>query len=630
MNRTLCLKELAQHWPAMLWLTGATLVGIPVLVAVAVQQESGSALQGLLWFLRYFVPLLVAVLGHRLVVMEYQARTQLFLEGLPLSRLRMVMVKYGVGLCVIWALVLLAATLVMLMQAGAEPVDPSLLVKVFVRTLAWSWMVWNLFFLMGFLGRYRVPLFVLLVLAIDKLDDLKEIRLGEWGPFALVNSQFSYERDAFQQLALLHTLLLGILCLGLAMQLARMREGSVAALLAEAMSRREKLFFSALVAGFVVLSTALPDRREHLPLDLGEQALVVRVGAAVVQVSNAGNERAAADQLAQRAARELAGAFEYLGMADVPSVFITRGLDLDPGTFELAEPGNREGVQVRAHFGHRDWREEDFLAWLLREALLAETRSRAGLEHKLWVLDGFPDFWLAGQGGQGPFPAGRERVLTLRALYGARDGLTHKDLETWLRFRERAGPEIAAGVGWSGLAVLQHRWGSARSQAFLRRVLAQEVPKDFRAAVHERRFPPAKLVETEVGVTLEEWLTEWQRVLATARERYQPELARLPVVRGEVRFVPLSSATRRVHYQASARPAVRLPDQFRFQHCELPVFDRPIASQNVRQSERFGSSAERRLPEEVARGARFGWNISLEVPALQCRVNSGWQREEVR
>lgn len=631
MNRALLLKELAQHGFAVLWLGAATLVGLPVLVAVAHRMEGGSAFDGLGWFLRYVVPMLMAVLCHRLVVMEYQGRTQLFLEGLPLSRARMVVVKYLFGLGVTWGLVLLAVLLTQLVRAGAEPWDGRLLTNVLVRALGWSWVVLSGFFLMGFLGRYRVPLGVLLALVVGWINSAKEVRLEEFGPFALVDSHFGFERDALPLGALAQTFLLGVSFLVLVALLACLREGSVAALLAQKMSQRERVFFAALVAGVMVLMSAVPDRREPMELDFGEDAHSARVGAAEVQVSNARLAAEPARRLAHRVAQELSGAFEYLGLRSVPPVFITLRCDLKVDLFDRDVGMNRDGITVDANFTAPGWREEDFIAWLVRVAVLAETRRRAGLEHKLWVLDGFPDFWFARQTrAVQPTPV-RHRVLALRALYGTREGLTRGDLESWLRFRERVGPEVAGGVAASGLVVLERRWGAERCRAFLRRVLATDVPKDIRAALHETRFPPARLLELEVGVELDEFVRLWSGELETARGQLRSELAALPVVRGEVKFVPLSPATMQVHYHAMASPALPPESEFLMEHTALSVFDRAIVPGGVRrETKSFAAEAKGTLPQTVARGSRLGWNFALEVPALECRVISGWRREEVR
>jgi hypothetical protein len=267
----------------------------------------------------------------------------------------------------------------------------------------------------------------------------------------------------------------------------------------------------------------------------------------------------------------------------------------------------------------------------LRVAVLAETRQRASVEHKLWVLDGFPDFWLARQAWAISPPPARHRVLTLRALYGTREGLTRRDLETWLRFRERVGPEIAGGVAASGLVGLERRWGAERCQAFLRRALATEVPKDFRAALHEARFPPARLLELEVGVSLDEFARQWMAELEAARGLLLADLAALPVLQGEVKFIPISSATMQVQYLATATPAPPPQSRLVIEHCALPVFDRAIRPEEVRrESKSFAWESKGALPMTVARGSRLGWNFALEVPALECRVTSGWRREEVR
>ncbi len=643
MNRALFLKELAHHGPAVLWLAAGTLAGFPILAFVAAKEEAGSVFEGVGRFLGYLMPLLAAVLCHRLVVLEYQARTQLFLEGLPVSRGRMVAVKYLFGLGALWGLALLAFVLALLVQTGSEPLDARLLAIMLTRALGWTWCILSFFFLMGFLGRCRGPAFLLVWLAIDLVCRLKEIRLREFGPFVLVDSHFAYERDVLPWGSLGQAALLGALVVGLTAGLVRLREGSVAALLGERMSRRERGFFAALAGSLLVLLVALPDRKEPMAVEAGSNAKTARVGAAVVKVSCAETFAPAADRLALRAAQELASAHAYLGLTNVLPVFITLRPDLVASRFENDDQDRQDCVQVSANFSASDWREEDFIAWLLRETLLVQSRGRAELERKLWVLDGFPYFWLAKSGRALPSPAARNRVLTLRTLYGTREGLTQRDLETWLRFRERVGPELAGTVAGSGLAVLERRQGVERCRDFLRRVLTVAPPKDFRAALHELRFPPARLLELEAGVTLDEFVQAWQAELDAARGPWHAELAALPVVRGEVRFAPLTAgsdpprpgqergATLVVHYTATASPPPPEGVQWLFLHSRLTVLDRAIAADEVRRAESVhGVSAKGELPQVVSRGGRFGWTVSLDVPALDCAVISGWRREEVR
>src|SRR6185503_11175461 len=217
----------------------------------------------------------------------------------------------------------------------------------------------------------------------------------------------------------------------------------------------------------------------------------------VVKVSETGigNEEQSR-QLAAFLAGELSGAADYLGLGELPPVFVTRRRDLDANRFERGELEEASGVHVQANFVADDFPRAEFAAWLLREVLIVATEERAKFEPRMWVLDGFAAFWEGRAGADKPLA--EEKKLTLRAVYGsAQAGFERADLERWYRYRERVGGEIASGVAWSGLKTLVRRHGPEQTRRFLRAVLGGRVPKDVRAWFHNNSEPIPRLLERE-------------------------------------------------------------------------------------------------------------------------------------
>src|SRR5579862_2605905 len=135
MTWTLIRKELRQHWLAVLLLGLGTMLGYGLIIAATLTKgQAGSGFEVLRLFLALMGPLSAVLLCHRLVVLEYQSRTQLFLEGLPLARWRMVLVKYSLGFLAILLLVLLAFGLACALSWRREDLTLRFLGIISVRT----------------------------------------------------------------------------------------------------------------------------------------------------------------------------------------------------------------------------------------------------------------------------------------------------------------------------------------------------------------------------------------------------------------------------------------------------------------------------------------------------------------
>jgi hypothetical protein len=630
MISTLIEKELREHWAALAAVAIASLVGLLlIMLSAVVRDDQGSALAGLRVFLIMFVTIACLVLGNRLVVREYQGKTQLFLEALPLTRVRIITVKYLLGLGLLVAVVTIVLGLLTLLASRREFISMRFYQIVATRTYCFTLFLYSFFFVMGLLGRYRVAIYLVIFIGMAMIDSMTDLDLRHFGPVALVDERFPFERDELPVQPLLVTLGMAVGFTVLAYLLALMREGSAAALLAQKMTHREKVFIAVLVLGMLFLGYLYDTKREKEPFDLSG-AIVEQSHAASVKLAvGSVQEQDAGRRLSRRVHDELAAVTEYLNLAWSPPVFVTTRRDLDANRYELGTLTESEGLLVRVNLSAANFDEKRFLAWLVREFLIAASRGRARLEPKMWVLDGFGLFWV--RRDQAGSELLDDRMLALRALYGTADGFGDRERTEWLRFRERVGDDVAAAVAWSGLTTLSRQQGSERCQAFLRSMLGRAVDNDVRAWFTDRRYGLEDQLELTAGVRWPEFLKAWQAELDAARGQL-PELARLPRLTAQVTFEPLSPDTRVVKYRVTIEPPPPQDDsRVALLYASLGVFDEPVDPRDWEREEfDFSVEQEGELPGTRARGDRFISTLSLEVHELGCAVISGWSRQEIR
>jgi hypothetical protein len=629
MTWTLLRKELQQHWVALVLLLMATLVGYPVIAATErVRGQAGTAFEGLRLFVIVLGLLSGLVLCHRLVVLEFQAKTQLFLAALPVARWRMLAVKYGLGLAVMFTLLGLSFTFAVVSAWNRELFTARFLAIVALRAFSVLWFAYSLFFVMGLLGRYRVALYLAGLLALMALHEHTRLQLDRFGPVALLDTRFAYETEFYPWADLRTTWALAMAFVALAFILGLVREGTVAALLAEKMSHREKIFVAALMVGLTWSLAVLSEKVKKAPFDLQQAATERRPGVLVKVAYGGTGGEPEARRLAAVVVQEVAAARDYLGLQEVPPLFITRRRDLDARRYERGELVEAEGIHVQANFGSKDWQDQPFIAWLLRETLITASEGRLELESKRWVLDGFALFWTLRERGEAPLAA--DKVRALRALYGVEGGFTSQDLRRWLSFEERVGRDIASAVAWSGIHTLAVHHGSKGCQQFLRAVLGEALPKDFRAALRERRGSTERRMLEATGQDFARFFQLWEADLAQARAVLAEELARLPRIAGEVEFLPTTADSRRVRYRASLPAKTASPTRYSFLYHLLPAYDEEVSPTLIRREQHsFPEQTEDELPEAYSRGQRLYYTFALEVPALECQAISGWKRRAI-
>lgn len=523
-------KELWHH-AGVLLLLGAfvSFVQVVLLLGAGVGPRTITMLEAHATFVRVFLPLLGLALGHRLVVREYHARTQRFLEALPVHRLEILAVKLGLGLVVLCVAASLSLACAALIAVFKEPLTLRWLALVFARTQVFALALWSVFFAMGLLGRWRVPTYLALGLTLLFLDQATAFDVSRFGPFGLIGERLVLERLEVPWAELATSLAITAGMLGLALVLALVDEGSVAESLAKPMSRRERVAVGVVLAGALIAWEAIDPKPEVAPFGFVHEAVVRRDGVAILHLEAA--HRAPAEALARAIEGDLARAREALGYDALGPVHVALRATLPPREREaIALDDERSGVLVRAPFTDPAFDAPAFRAWLLERVIEHATEGRAAFEPNRWVRTGSaallvhdapPDPRLASE-------LARRRRPSLAALERSR------------RTEERFGPDVARALAASAAFSLAGAQGRDAWWSFAREVLAPPAPGVFAML---GPTPRARLAER---VDLAAFEAAWRASLAGP--------AAAPGASGWLEVVPEEGSLRTVRWGVRAAP----------------------------------------------------------------------------
>ena len=520
MIRGLAEKELRQHTTlmvALMLLLGGGLVMLhrnEILARVA-----GSTFASVEILLKLFLPVSCLVLGNALIAGEFRNHTQLFLEGLPMPRWMMLAVKYMLGLATAAASAALMVATGWWFAHGSEAMTPRFTSLLLAKAAGWAWFCWAVCFSHAFLGRYRLAAGIIIVCGLVWAETSAGIQVSRFGPFDLIGARFAYERFVWPVASLWTTaaLIVSITALGFALGLVR--DATVAALLSEKMSSREKTAITVIaIVGLVMAGTVVQQRRDTSPLHLPGSADVV-LRAATVSAAAAVNtptdeEKAALEAHAHAAAELLAGAADYLGCPRLPPLFLVHRRDMKGGEFEDGDLDSRQGYLVRLNllWTHPD--SPTLQSRLLKHVLDANQHYRLKSDERGWVLDGFAEWW--------PLRDKAGTATAFMAKRGYRDelekmNLTGDDLRRWLRFTELSNDkttDVCAGVGMIALG----KAGAEPRRQFLGAVLGYSAPHDFRASLHDALNPVPARLRAATGMDLDTLAREWNAALHPKKE----------------------------------------------------------------------------------------------------------------
>jgi ABC-type transport system involved in multi-copper enzyme maturation permease subunit len=520
MTRVLWQKEFRQHWPWFILLGLMIWVMVVFTSFVFNAQGTGAGFfTGIGFGLWLMMPVAGLILSHLLVSSEYQVKTQLFLEGLPLPRWRMLAVKLWLAL---FLSLIYAASGVMIgwgFSAGTEPVTPRFLGILLASACGWSGFVFGFFFAMGFLGRYRGVIFLIIAVTLVVIMTTTSIPLGEFPPYALINhNRFGLEREVWPVSDLKWTglMIAGWVALSLLMGLAR--EGSIAAMLGQRMSYREKMFVGGGIAIAALTLISIYDKPKPEPFDapgaVAEEWDGVRV---FISPEKEGEPVDLEVALGSRLARELARQRDWLGIPreDFPRIYVIERTDIEePDEIDwetVADPG---AVLMYAGYRERGFSEDRFLAWTLSQSLRKYSLGRVGHEDRWWIVCGLEGLWELEHADsirlnsriQQAVHAVREHDLNLETIMG------------WSLYQEEAGWRAADAVAWMGLRHLAETRGMETVQRLARATVTQPFDRvDGRAVLWDYTHPVKGAFRRATGVSLEDFVEEWKAAILSQR-----------------------------------------------------------------------------------------------------------------
>ncbi len=502
MNRALIYKELRQHgiWLALL----AALSGVVFVVivfATGADGSSGGIFFGIRQGLSYFLPLPVFIISHLLVAMEFRRRTRLFLEGLPLPRWRMIAIKACLALLLATIIAGGAVLAAASVSGGSEAISPKFLGILLSSAISWAWFLTALLFLISFLGRYKVVILLVLVFGLSWINYATAVPLRDFPPFALL-ARFGFERDLWPAAALEGTALITALLFAAAFTIGLAKEGSVAAILGETMSYREKMLLGAAVAiAFTAVMIWFTPQPEpfSLPGAVEEEYDGVRVHLSPEDMTRAVDDDVV---LAAYLARRLAEKRDWLGIAreEFPPVYVVerKGLANEEIDWEEVE-GDRV---VLMYAGYRDpgFTKDTLVAFSMSVALSVHSHRRVDKERRWWIVCGVEGLIEMERADEATRLAREKSACDTVKEHG----LTVEKLLGRNLYAEEAGWREADAVAWMAFRYLIETVGEEKVQALARKTITRRVTRQDSRPVWGELFQPVpRVFESTTGLSLE-------------------------------------------------------------------------------------------------------------------------------
>ncbi len=629
------MRRIAGLLKKEMWEHGALVLGLLLLVGFVLMMLLIGALSATRTitilethanFVRFFIPLIALALGNRLVVREYHGRTQRFLEALPIRRVEVVIVKVTAGIMILSIACMASLLLSALAAIVREPVTLRWLALVAMRSEVFVFVLWSVLFMMGLLGRWRIPIYLGIGLFLLILGSTTDVEIGRFGPFALVGDMLVLERQTLPLTDLWQSVALGAGALAAGFALALLGEGSIAEALSRRMTQREKATFAmAFVGGLIVLGTA-GEKKTKEPFSFQRDEVVRTGGVEVLYFHD--RHRRAAEEIAALLSSDRARLRRDLLLSSLAPVHIALRETLDARTVERVELEDADGILLRANFIADHFDRGALRSAALERVIEHATDGRALFEPHAWVRTGLAAM-LAYEGES-------ERVPAMRALWMARQRApSWALLARWQRTEERYGPAAAQGVAYAAASTIVSLRTRARWLAFARSIVGEEPPWGMRAVWEERSEPPIARLMRHVGISERELIAGWR--VQNERWRADPRFAELHAVpharsaisieRGEGDLRTVRWSVRFTHGAPERESICTLV------HAALGPFDRPLRVDELSREERpcaeLASGGER-LVGRYAPGERVLLAVEVDSPGIlgaAIRVHS--ERREI-
>jgi len=568
--------------------------------------------------LLWCVPLIGLTQAQAMVVREYSAKTQLFVEALPLRRWEMPLAKFTWGL-VTQAALALAIWLAVALISGAR--DAQFLAITGVRTLAFTFSCWSLLFGLATLGRVRWLAYSTLI-ALFWVLAKRGVEIGRFGPLGLIDTlSFPYERRGFPVRALLESLTSAGVGLALGLLLPVLHEGSLAEVLARRASTGEKAGFWVVILCQVLIPTWVSREQRRAPFSFTSEAVIsgARWNTQVMYGVEALEPRARSvldmfDRLA-------AGLATELGVAEPPALRVAHNPSLTVWQ-RVASTELGAGVLLEANFGAQSFSLDELSVTATRRAFVELSAGRAFFEPNRWFAEGFCQHWAPRTG-----PPARDHHW-LQALISRRTlALDASELSHWDYLSERLGEEASNSLGFLLIEVLERRHGREVMLSIARTLLARVTVRNGLDVLLGRRADLPLLLEQKTGESWPSFVASFQTELDLAAARLADPLGKIPALSAKL-AVESTELGGEIVYQLSGPP----PETNRscvLRHTQLAPYDVAVWSGQYKDSTiSWGAGLEQqegRLRGQYQSGQRLLAVIECWLPEL-----AGWVRLEAR
>jgi hypothetical protein len=519
MISALLRKELRQHTGLFALLACVLVFGLMLVSSNAVFSRGlGSGFAGLKFLLCTMLPLGAMLLGNALIASEFRHKTQLFLEGLPVPRWKLLAVKYAtmLGALLLVTLVLLAGAWLGGRQGEAMTLRFAALLGS--KTLLWIGCVTGFFFALAFLGRYRIAVMVFVFLGLMWMQPQGVFDLDRSAPFALLDDRFAFERYDWPVRTMLVTAAWTVAFTALGFMLGSVRDSTVASLLAEKMSSREKIVLTLVsVAGIVAVSMAHNEHsnREsvHLPgATTHERGPLVRVEITSTRQRVTATEEEALKLAGTQLADELEDFSRHLGGVSLPTVFVVHRPLMNASELESGNLEFSQGTLVRANVLDPSGNRARLHEWVMSKVLEAKTSGRSQMEPWAWVSDGLLIWWHGAKTGQ-PRPPSAASIAAARQA-AKKTAFSARSFHEWFYVREVAGRKDADALAAIAFHAIASEKGPDAVWRFARECFGAGVAKDARGWWRDQVNPPEARLRRATGLTFEQLAARVQKDLA--------------------------------------------------------------------------------------------------------------------
>jgi hypothetical protein len=479
------------------------------------------------------MPLAIAFVLSRHVVLEYDQHTHAFLAGLPVSAFLHTALKYVLGLTLVSVYGVVAVLITAAISSRQELISARFLLQVNLQVLVYTFAWYGLTFAAAHLGRYRFTVWLLaiaLMLSLEQVDpDIYKSML--WHS-ALAES-LDVTRLAVPWGALALSMAWGVFGTAAGLWLGSWQQGAVCAGWFTPMSSREKTFLVLLVS----VSWLSVDLVEYVYVTGGPSyTRMPDVGHHSVVVRTTDNPRLAA--IGADVAQHLHEFGLAVGDETWPTIVLVPVLqdaeeDVHWRSFEHDE------LVLEVDLNNRD---HALVTSVVYWALQHRSQSMPALRGDMaWVAYGAASWWV------GPDPAAPD-LYAQRAGYAHLMGVDERALVDSLLLEQRLGIDVSEAVGWAGLTLLEDTAGRESVEALLGKVLRRRRSARLLEAIRTDLSRPTSWIEQQAGTDIESFRADWVRALSGYQSQNaaiinaaRPEWGTLSRTTSEVADVVLAS-----------------------------------------------------------------------------------------